>query len=402
MNILFISQYFHPENFRGNDIAFDLAKKHKVHVICGVPNYPQGKFYEGYGLFHRNREVINGVNITRIPIIARGNNSIQLLLNYFSFMVNAWIYVLFHAINHKYDCVFVQQLSPVMMSMPGVLYKRLRNVPLYTWVLDLWPESLQAAGGINNKYILKFFSLFVKKEYKYSDKILVSSKSFIKSIEEYGDYNDKVVYFPQWAEDSISSTENKEPMIIPALPDGFKVMFAGNVGEAQDFTNIIKAAVLTSNHKDIKWIIVGDGRKFEWVKEQVIFNKLEDTVILLGRYPIETMNIFFKQADVMLVSLKNEPIFALTAPAKIQAYMSAKKAIVSMLEGEGANLIKEADCGYCVPAENAKELADLIIKLSHTDKSDIINKGNNGYVYYQNNFDKKICISKLNTIIECQ
>ena len=176
-------QYFYPEVFRGNDIAFHWAEHgHDVHVVTGIPNYPDGVFHKSYGFFKRRHEVVNGVCVTRLPIFPRGNSKVMLMLNYFSYYIVAWVYILFHAIVHKYDFVFVQQLSPVMMSAPGVLYKKLRKVPLYTWVLDLWPESLSAAGGLNNKYILGGFKRFVKSEYKYSDKILTSSKSFDQGI----------------------------------------------------------------------------------------------------------------------------------------------------------------------------------------------------------------------------
>lgn len=139
MKILFVCQYFYPEVFRGNDIAFHWAEDgHEVHVVCGVPNYPDGVFHKGYGWFKRRHEVINGVKVTRLPIIPRGNNKILLILNYFSYLIVGLVYMLFHALFHKYDRVFVQQLSPVMMSAPGVLYKKLQRVPLYTWVLDYY------------------------------------------------------------------------------------------------------------------------------------------------------------------------------------------------------------------------------------------------------------------------
>ena len=200
--ILFVCQYFYPEVFRGNDVAFHLAEEgHEVHVVTGIPNYPGGKFFDGYGWWKKRHEVVNGVKVTRLPIIPRGvDNKIMLMLNYFSYLVVACVWMLFHAIGHRYDRVFVQQLSPVMMSLPGVLYKKLRKVPLYTWVLDLWPESLTAAGGINNKHVLAFFDWFVKKEYKWSDKILTRSRSFDQSIMKYGDYKDKIIYYPQWAD----------------------------------------------------------------------------------------------------------------------------------------------------------------------------------------------------------
>lgn len=413
MKILFVCQYFYPEVFRGNDIAFHWAEEgHDVHVVCGVPNYPDGVFHKGYSLFkRRHEEMVQDVSgfkkfkgrvcVTRLPIVPRGNNKIMLMLNYFSYLFVAWVYMLFHAMFHKYDRVFVQQLSPVMMSAPGVLYKKLRHDPLYTWVLDLWPESLTAAGGINNKYVLAFFKHYVKSEYKHSDKILMSSRSFEKSILEYGPYGDKVVYFPQWS-DATSSVPGFKVQVssLPTLPDGFKLMFAGAVGEAHGFDCTMKAALLTKEHKDIKWIIVGDGRKLDWVKQVVKDNGLEETVYTLGRFPSETMPWFFKQADVMLVTLSDDPLFALYAPAKISSYMAAAKPIVAVLNGEGAEVIKDADCGWSLPAGDAEGFAKLAEELSQMDKSVLEEKGQNALKYYNAHFIKEDCLARLDKLME--
>ena len=399
MKILFVCQYFYPEVFRGNDIAFHWAEQgHEVHVVSGIPNYPDGKFHEGYGLFKKRHEVVNGVKVTRLPIFPRGNNKIMLMLNYFSYLVVAWVWMLFHAIFHKYDRVFVQQLSPVMMSAPGVLYKRLRKVPLYTWVLDLWPESLTAAGGINNKYVLGFFRHYVKSEYKHSDKILMSSRSFEKSILEYGDYANKIVYYPQWS-DALPNDNLNENDNLPKLPDGFKLMFAGAVGEAHGFECTMQAALLTKEHKDIKWIIVGDGRRLDWVKFFVKEHGLEEAVYTLGRFPSETMPWFFKQADVMLVTLSDDPLFRLYAPAKISSYMAAAKPIVAVLNGEGAEVIKDADCGWSLPAGDEEGFAKLAIELSQMDKAVLEDKGQNALKYYNAHFIKEDCLARLDKLM---
>lgn len=398
MKILYICQYFYPEVFRGNDIAFHWAGEgHDVHVVTGIPNYPDGVFHKGYGWFKKRHETVNGVRVTRLPIIPRGNNKIILLLNYFSYLIVAWVYMLFHALFHKYDRVFVQQLSPVMMSAPGVLYKRIRKVPLYTWVLDLWPESLTAAGGIKNKYVLSFFRHYVKSEYKHSDKILISSRSFEKSILGYGDYKDKIVYYPQWSDgnDGALITPEDEPVI----PDGFKLMFAGAVGEAHGFECTMQAALLTKEHKDIKWIIVGDGRKLDWVKEFVKEHGLEETVYTLGRFPAETMPWFFNQADVMLVTLNDDPLFKLYAPAKISSYMAAAKPIVAVLNGEGTEVIKEADCGWSIPAGDAEGFAKLVIDLFNKERTVLEEKGTNASRFYNNHFVKEKCLAKLDDIM---
>lgn len=400
MKILFICQYFYPETFRGNDVAFRLVEEgHDVHVVAGIPNYPEGKYFPGYGLFRKRREIINGVHVTRLPIIPRGENSkIKLILNYFSYQIVAWIYILFHAIGHKYDRVFCQQLSPVMMSSPAVLYKRLRKTPLYTWVLDLWPESLTAAGGVNNKYVLSFFKGFVKREYKYSDKILISSKSFSDSIKAYGDYEDKIIYYPQWAD--ATSTSKAADFEMPTLPEGFKVMFAGAVGEAHGMECNMQAALLTKERKDIKWVIIGDGRRLEWVKSFVQENGLEDTVFTPGRFPAETMPRFFECADVMLVSLSDSPLFNMYSPAKIASYMASAKPIMACLNGEGGEVINSADCGWTVKAGDAEGLAKLVLDLSQTSKEVLNEKGKNGLCFYNEYFDKERCLSKLDDIME--
>ena len=403
--ILFVCQYFYPETFRGNDIAFHLAEEgHDVHVVTGIPNYPKGKFFPGYGLFKKRHEVINGVRVTRLPLVPRGeDNKIMLMLNFFSFFIVGWFWMLFHALWHKYDLVFCQQLSPVMMSSPAVLYKKMRHVPLYTWVLDLWPESLTAAGGINNKYILGFFNLFVKSEYKNSNKLLTSSKSFDQSILKYGDYKDKVIYYPQWSDgaSNASGLNFALPEKLQELSSNgdFIVMFAGAVGEAHGMECNMQAALKTKEYKNIKWVIVGDGRRLDWVRSFVKENGLEETVITLGRFPSETMPLFFEKADVMLVSLTDSPLFNMYSPAKIASYMAAERPIIAALNGEGGEVIKAAECGWNVKAGDSDSLAKLVIALSQTDRQELAVKGQKGKAYYDKFFTKDECLKKLDEIM---
>ena len=298
---------------------------------------------------------------------------------------------------------FCQQLSPVTMSSPAVLYKKMRKVPLYTWVLDLWLESLTAAGGINNKYILGFFDRFVKSEYKNSDKILIFSKSFDKSILKYGDYKDKIIYYPQWSDET--SGISKSAFILPGtlqeLSNGsnFIVMFTGAVGEAHGMECNMQAVLKTKGYKNIKWVIVGDGRKLEWVREYVKEHGLEETVYTLGRFPVEAMPWFFGQADVMIVTLSDDSLFKLYAPAKISSYMAAGKPIVAVLNGEGAEVIKDADCGWTLAAGDAEGFAKLAVELSQMDKRVLEEKGANALRYYNEHFVKEKCLKKLDDLM---
>ncbi len=177
-------------------------------------------------------------------------------------------------------------------------------------------------------------------------------------------------------------------------------MFAGNIGVAQDFDHIMQAALYLKAVKHIKFILIGDGRKRSWVDEFVRKNGLQETVYCLGRFPLETMPAFFGEADVMLLSLKDELIFNLTVPAKLQAYMAAGRPVMGMLNGEGAALIAEARCGVAVPAGASRDLADQITALSEIQKSQLREMGISGQRYYQNNFTKDLCMDHLVNILE--
>ena len=144
----------------------------------------------------------------------------------------------------------------------------------------------------------------------------------------------------------------------------FNVTFTGNVGESQDFPAILDAAERLKNDKMIRWTIVGDGRMFHWVKDQVEKRGLVDYVSLEGRHPIEKMPYFFDRADVLLVSLKDEPIFSYTIPGKLQAYLKAGKPIMAMLNGEGADLVRMNNCGITCKAGDSEGLANAVRRFS--------------------------------------
>ena len=399
MKILIVTQYYFPESFKSNDLSFELQKRgHEVTVLTGLPNYPEGKMYDGYGVFKNRKQEINGVKVIRSLLLLRGKGGgIRLFLNYFSFAFFASIKAFFLNFGNKYDAVIVHEPSPITQFYPALLLKKLQNAPVYFWVMDLWPESLEIAGGVKNKFILNFFKKMVITFYKNSEKILITSNGFKNSIVEKGDFENKLEYFPNWAEDSISEGDQNFP--VPDLPVGFKVMFAGNVGEAQDMESIMNSALALKDHSEIKFIIVGDGRKMPFVQDFIEKNNLQKTVFTVGRFPVEAMASFFAKADVMLVSLKDDKIFNLTVPAKVQAYMSASKPIVAMLNGEGAEIIEEAKCGLAAPAGDSNKLAETILKMASLPKEELLQMGENSRNFFQANYQLSTCIDNLERIL---
>ena len=398
-HILLITQYFQPENFKCNDIAFELQRRgHEVTVLTAIPNYPRGKYFDGYGLFKRRVEHIDGVKIIRGFVIPRGKGGkIGLSLNYLSYMVSSWIIALYLSLRYKYDAVFVHQVSPVTIGVAATLVKRIQRIPMYFWVLDLWPESLTAAIGLRNRFILGFFSRMVRRFYRHSDKILISSKGFAKSICEKGDFASKIEYFPNWVDSALTTKMEVET---PDVPNGFVAMFTGNIGASQDFGAVLGAAERLKEHKDIHFVIVGDGRAREWVEGQIAERGLNDTVHCVGSYPLAAMPATFAKADVLFAALKDEPVFALTVPAKIQAYMSSGKPIVTMINGEAMELIREAGCGIAVAAEDSEAFADAVLEMAQMPDALREEMGRRGKEYADRYFDFERQMSLLEQIME--
>lgn len=396
MNVLIISQHFWPEEFKVNDVAFELAaRKHHVTVFTAKPNYPKGTFYSGYSFWGKSKETIQGVTVIRVPVIPRkSGNAFHLILNYSSFVFFSFWGFLFR-IRNRYDIILVHMTSPIFSALPGVWIKRKYNIPMILWVLDLWPESLEAASNIKSPGILSLIGIIVKRIYKFSDKILISSMSFEKSIAE-KTKNKPVIFFPNWAED-VFTTVPWEHIVAEKLPEGFNIVFAGNIGEAQDFEAIVEAATLTQ-HNGINWIIVGEGRKLAWLKNEIKRQHISN-MFLKGCYPVTKMPEFFKSADAMLVSLKNEPIFALTVPAKVQAYMASGKIILGMLNGEGAKVITQANCGFVVNAGDYSSLAKASVKISLMTPEERRQLEANGKNFYEKNYNKTKQINHLEKIL---
>lgn len=402
MRVLLVTQYFYPENFKSNDIAFELAKRgYKVDVLTGIPNYPEGKFYKGYGVFRKRCEVVDGVHIKRVYNIPRGKRSskIALIFNYLSFAINASFRALIiAAFTKKYDAIIVHQPSPIFQAIPAIVLGKLTKTKVYTWVLDVWPEAFVSGSGVKNGIVLSILNSVTRWVYKGSTKILISSKRFIDSVNKKGDFSNKTIYFPNWSEDMVLKGA---PCELPKLPVGFIIMVAGNIGVSQNLDNIAKAAKELRDLPDVKWVFIGDGSRRPWLEEFIKENNLESTVFCLGRYPYSMMPSFYSCADTMLVSLNEDfEDLKMVVPARLQSYMSAGKPVLAMIGIGGRELVEEADCGYAVGGDDYRGLAELIRNKVLPYKEDFAQKGMKGRDFFLEFFTKEKCISNLETIIK--
>ncbi|MFN3860922.1 MAG: glycosyltransferase family 4 protein [Roseateles sp.] len=398
MRVLVVSQYFWPEVFRVNEIVSELsARGHQVTVLTGRPNYPGGQVFDEYAANPQAFAEYHGAEVIRVPLRPRGQGALRLLLNYWSFVFWGCLLGPWKLRGRQFDAIFCFETSPITSALPAVLLRRLKRAPLLLWVLDLWPDTLSAVGMVRSTWGLNLVGRLVGFIYKRCDLILAQSRSFFGPIERWSKAPHKTRYFPQWAE----AVFDDEPSAVAAAPEiaphahAFKVMFAGNIGEAQDFPAILDAAETLRSREDIHWLIVGDGRAAPEVREQIAARDLGRTVFMLGRHPLERMPAFFKGADALLVSLKAEPIFAMTIPGKVSAYLSAGKPLLAMLDGEGARVIEEAGAGLTCPAGNGRALADQVIALAGMSVQEREAMGRRAQTYCREQFHRASLISQL-------
>ena len=398
MKILVVTQYFWPEQFRINDIVKNfLEKGHQVDVITGNPSYPEPKIYK---YFYKDNKKFNnyfGANIIRLPIIARGNSSpLELFINYISFILSGIFVGSYKIRKKKYDIIFTFATSPITVALPSIFFSFIKNAPHILWVLDIWPDILKELKIVKNNLLIIILKRVVNYIYLKSDIILVQSMNFKRIIGHEIKDESKLHYFPAWSENLPDSKINENfPLESKFYKNKFVIVFTGNIGEAQNFENIIKAAEIIKNKKDIQWLIVGTGRKIKEYSELINKKKINN-FLFVGHQSIKQIKAFHKISNVLLVSLSQGKYLSATIPGKLQTYMKSNKFILGFINGAAAELIKESKTGAVVNPANPKKLAEILVYLKNKPK--LIKKvslNNYGPKFLKKYFNKNIILKNL-------
>ncbi len=399
MRLLVVSQYFWPENFRVNDLVAELVRRgHQVTVLTGQPNYPGGRVFEEFRKNPGQFAAFQGAHIVRVPLLPRGKGGVRLLLNYLSFALSASLLGPWKLRRLEFDAIFTCQLSPVTVGIPAIILRRIKRTPMAMWVLDLWPDTLQAVGVVRSSSLLKALGWLVGFIYRRCDLILAQSRSFIPKIQGAGSQKTPVAYFPSWAESVFTMNGATLASEVPLKPGCFNVMFAGNIGDAQDFPAILSAAEILKSQPNIRWLIVGDGRKATWVADEIKRRHLEGCVLMLGRHPVERMPSFYKHANALLVSLRDEAIYSMTIPGKLQSYLASGIPVLAMLNGEGAGLIRTSGAGLTCNAGDHAALAEAVLRLAEMNEQQRLQMGQRGIDLNRQEFSR----DKLMDQLECR
>lgn len=396
-SILVVSQYFYPETFRINDMCQEWVKRgYQVTVVTGIPNYPRGKFLKGYGFTKRRHETWNGIEIYRIPLIPRGSGAMGMMANYLSFMISGMIAGKTIRINA--DLVFSFEVSPMTQVLTGISFAKKLRVPHYLYVQDLWPENVITVTGINNSFVIKPIDRMVDYVYKNSNEIFATSPSFVKAICNRKRPVDecKVHYWPQYAEEfykPIDKTIAKRTAIFYGIEDddSFKIIFTGNIGVAQGLQILPQTAKILKG-KNVKFVIVGDGRYLENLKADIEKNNVQDNFVMIERQQAETIPVLLAACETAFISFAEDELWTKTIPAKLQSYMACGMPVVAAAQGETARIIEEAGCGLYCRLGDATQLSQTIVKMMHADLAEM---GKKSRKYFENNFDKQVLMDEM-------
>ncbi len=399
--VLIVTQYFYPESFRINELAYELVKDgYVVDALVGIPNYPKGKFFDGYGVFKKRRENKNGVNIYRCFQLPRGakSSNIRLSLNYISFVISATLWVLFKfSFKKKYDAIISFEPSPITQIIPAIILGKIRHTKVLSWIQDIWPDSVvKALKDREKRIVIPLLSAVTEFVYRNSDKILISSPEMKDLICRENDYSDKIEYVPNWCEDF----QKSEIQDISLMPSGFNLVMAGNINGGLGIDELIKFIEIVNTNKEINIIFIGRGPKKEYLEEYCKTNHLTN-VFFLGLFPFEMMPSFYAKADAMLLTLakRKEKHLNATIPSRLQSYLSAGKPVFAMVGSGAGDVIKTANCGFVADAGDYEKLAYYLLNSYH-NKELLIEMGINARNAFEKEFTIQIGLKHFEELIE--
>jgi colanic acid biosynthesis glycosyl transferase WcaI len=396
MKILFVTQWFDPEPmFKGLVFAKALRDKgHDVQVLTGFPNYPEGRLYPGYRLRLLQREVLDGIEVIRVPLYSSHDSSaLRRVANYLSFALAASVVGPWAV--RRADVMYVYH-PPATVALPALLIGTLRGIPFVYDICDLWPDTLAATGMVANRVLLRLVGLWCRLTYEMAGRIVVVSQGFKRALIHRGVSEAKVEVIYNWCEERSIATASPDATFSSKLgiPGRFNVVFAGTMGKAQALETVLQAArIVKGTEPDVQFIFVGGGTEVERLRDLAREMKL-DNVVFEARRAVTEIGGILKAADLLLVHLRDDPLFAITIPSKMQAYMAAGRPIVMAVRGESAELVERARAGVVCPPEDPESLAKRIIELRHSPRERLQEMGENGREFYRRELSMQVAVGR--------
>lgn len=400
IRVLLLTQWFEPEpTFKGMDFARELIRQgFDVEVVTGFPNYPGGKIYPGYSLKWLQREVIDGVQVTRVPLYpSHDQGAAGRIFNYVTFAASSLFYGLFAA--KRPDVIYAYH-PPLTVGIAAVLIRFFRRVPVVYDIQDMWPDTLRTTGMFSNENALKAVSRVCDWVYRRVDQLIVLSPGFKRLLIERDVPADKIEVIYNWcAEYSLAAPKGAVPVAFPSQ-NKFCILFAGNMGKAQALDAVIDAAeLLQEQAPDLNFVFLGGGLELKNL-QQLVADKSLRNVIFLPRVPMAEVGSYLNIADALLVHLKKDPLFTITIPSKTQAYMAVGKPILMAVDGDAAALVRNSGCGKTAESQNPQAIADAALALMQAGTDECNAMAENSRRFYREKLSLSVGVGRFSEVFK--
>jgi glycosyltransferase involved in cell wall biosynthesis len=403
VRILIISQWCTPEpDLKAVPFARELMRSgHKVEVLTGFPNYPGGNVYSGYKIRPWLREVIDGVPVVRVALYPSHDGSgVRRALNYLSYAVSAACFGPF--LTFRPDVVYAYHPPPTV-ALPAWVYRRVFGSPVVYDIQDFWPDTLEATGMIRNRRVLDGIGFFSNIIYRGADRLVVLSPGFRRLLAQRHIRSDGIEVIYNWCDDrAIARCEPDAGLAREwGMDTGFNLVFAGNMGPAQDLDTVLNAAavLLKRGESRIRFVMIGGGVDTERLRARVSGEKLTN-VVFVPRQPQSVIARFLALADALLVHLKDDPLFAITIPSKTQAYLAVGKPVLMAVRGDAADLVRRAEAGVTCEPGNPEALADAASAMAALSPESLVKTGANAARFYREELSLAVGASRFEELFQ--
>lgn len=378
MKILLITAYFYPEQFKSTDLAYSLKEiGHEVSVLTGIPNYPQGKIYEGYSnITHTGYSKLNGINIYRAFTLPRGKNSFSLFLNYFSILLSFSFFSIFLRFKSFEKVIFIG-FSPGLLAFVNIFFKRLfhKNPQSTLWLQDFWPDDLISTGFFkDNSWFINLNHKIMKLVYKTYDRLMATSEGMKAELEKRTEGQVTRVFNPVEKDLFNLMINTKKPVLKKA--EKIKIMFVGNVSGNQNIENVLKAFESETIREKAEIHFYTHGtRKVDLVKTYSDF--YSQSIKIMGSLAIKDLFFASHDYDFGLVSLSDFENLKHILPSRVQTLVSMGLPLLSFGSLETSNLISIFENGIAVDKCDFISFQKGISKASATSSEERLNFSKN-------------------------
>jgi len=395
VRIVIVGQYYWPDVFTINEIAEDLVKKgHTVKVLTGLPDYATNEVPEEFKKGKRRHEIRNGVEIFRVPIIARHTGVIHRVINYLSFYFSSSYYARHHLNDLDCDVVMAYQTAPVLMGNAAIVLKKKLKKKLFYYCMDIWPDQMKVWHVGENNPLFKVMRRYCQYAYGCGDILAVSSRPFTEYMVKMNKVDPKrIVYLPNHY-NKIDSTINDYNKKNKETVD---LIMAGNVGQQQNVECLLRAVNKIKTKKEYHIHIYGEGTSYNACKKMADELGVLNHVTFYGRVPKEALNDIYPKMDAFILTLCSEKqigYVANTVPSRLQGYMTAGKPIIASIDGGSQEIINEVQCGIAVPADDDDAFAKALTEFIENPDS-YSECGKRAEKYFDDNFERTVVIDKI-------